>query len=174
MFSHSGKKLRPRAWWRGRVRVPRSPSPSSRSPLGFIVQRGYLRDRYASPAFTTPGLNAAFGWATPLSGARIATTSTRQYPLFGTDLSNRVEFVGEARPHGGFVAPTTCPAWRRLLDAGHYDFVVASRDRVEAGRPPYPPQARWTEGPNATAILAVPPTKVFELHGPLDPSTCPR
>ena len=46
--------------------------------------------RYANPTFTTPGLNAAFKWARSISGARIATTSTRQYPLFGTDLSNRV------------------------------------------------------------------------------------
>jgi hypothetical protein len=142
--------------------------------VGYLVQRSYLRDRYASPSFAAPGLNAAFRWATPLSDARIATTSTRQYPLFGTDLSNRVDFVGEGRPHGGFVAPTTCRAWRRLLDAGRYDYVVTSRDRVEAGRPAYPPPARWTEGRGARVILATPPTKVFELSGTLDPSTCPN
>ncbi len=141
---------------------------------GYQVARGYLRDRYAHPSFAAPGLNAAFRWATSLSGARIATTSTRQYPLFGTDLSNRVEFVGERRPHGGFVAPTSCGAWRRLVDAGGYDYVVASRDRVEPGRPPYPATARWTAGPGARVVLAVPPTKVFKLTGNLDPSTCPR
>ena len=140
---------------------------------GYVVQREYLRDRYANPTFTTPGLNAAFEWATPLSGARIATTSTRQYPLFGTDLSNEVEFVGEKRPHGGFVAPSTCRTWRRLLDEGDYDYVVASRDRVEPGRPPYPPTARWTEGPGATVVLRKPPTVIFKLSAPLDPSTCP-
>jgi hypothetical protein len=140
---------------------------------GYAVQRHYLRDRYANPTFTTPGLNAAFKWATPLAGARIATTSTRQYPLFGTSLDNEVEFVGEDRPEGGFVAPTSCRAWRRLVDAGGYDYVVASRDRVEAGEPPYPATARWTESPQAKVILAVPPTKVFELTGPLDPSACP-
>jgi len=140
---------------------------------GYVVQRDYLRDRYASPTFTTPGLNAAFRWATPISGARIATTGTRQYPLFGTDLSNRVEFVGEERPHGGFAAASTCAAWRRLLDEGDYDYVVASRDRVEAGRPHYPATARWTEGPGATVVLREPPTVVFRLDGRLDPSACP-
>jgi hypothetical protein len=139
---------------------------------GYLVQREYLRDRYANPSFTVPGLDATFKWATPLAGSRIATTSTRQYPLFGTDLSNRVEFVGEERPHGGFVAPSTCRAWRRLLDRGDYEYVVASRDRIEPGKPLYPPTAGWTEGPGATVVLRIPPTVVFKLDEPLDPSTC--
>ena len=117
--------------------------------------------------------NAAFRWARSVSGARIATTSTRQYPLFGTDLSNHVQFVGIERPHGGFVAPSTCRAWRRLLDEGDYDYVVATRDRIEPGKPAYPPTARWTEGPEATVILRRPPTVVFKLKGSLPPSGCP-
>jgi hypothetical protein len=140
--------------------------------IGYPVQRHYLRDRYADPAFTTPGLNAAFRWARGISGARIATTSTRQYPLFGTDLSNRVQFVGEERARGGFVAPTTCRAWRRLLDEGEYDYVVASRDRVQPAKPPYPPTAEWTEGPGAAVVLRVPPTVVFHLTRPPDPGAC--
>jgi hypothetical protein len=107
-----------------------------------------------------------------MEDSRIATTSTRQYPLFGTDLSNRVEFIGEERPHGGFQALATCRAWREALNEGDYDYVIASRDRLEKGRPPYPPQARWTEGPVATPVLRVPPTVVFQLDGKLDPSAC--
>jgi hypothetical protein len=141
--------------------------------LGYFVQREYLPDRYANPAFSTPGLDAAFKWATPLADSRIATTSTRQYPLFGADLSNTVEFVGEERPHGGFVAPATCRAWRRLLNDGDYDYVLATRDRVEPGKPPYPDTARWTEAAGATVVLRRPPTVVFKLSGKLDPSTCP-
>jgi hypothetical protein len=141
--------------------------------IGYPIQRHYLQSRYANPSFTTPGLDAAFKWASGVSGARIATTSTRQYPLFGTDLSNRVTYVGSERPHGGFEAPTTCPTWRRELNAGHYDYVVATRDRLESGKPPYPPQARWTEGPGAKPILRKPPTVVFQLKGKLDPSACP-
>jgi hypothetical protein len=141
--------------------------------IGYPVQRHYLRDRYANPTFAAPGLNAAFQWATSISGARIATTSTRQYPLLGTDLSNRVQYVGEERPHGGFVPPRSCRAYRRLLNAGHYDYVVASRDRIEPGKPPYPPTAAWTAGPWAETVLTKPPTKVYRLTAPLDPSTCP-
>ncbi len=140
--------------------------------IGYPVQRHYLENRYANPTFAAPGLNAAFKWADAISGARIATTSTRQYPLYGTDLSNHVQYIGEERPHGGFIAPSTCKQWRRLLNEGHYDYVVTSRDRVERGKPPYPPTTRWTEGLGATPILKTPPTVVFKLKGRLDPSGC--
>jgi hypothetical protein len=140
--------------------------------LGYPVQRHYLENRYRDPTFAAPGLNAVFAATTEVSGERIATTTTRQYPLFGTDLSNEVEFVGRHEPNGGFVAPASCREWRRLIDAGHFEYVVASRDRIEPGRPPYPASARWTEGPDARVILRRPPTVVFELTGPLDPSAC--
>jgi hypothetical protein len=142
--------------------------------LGYPVQRHYLANRYENPTFTTPGLNAAFAWAQGITDARIATTSTRQYPLFGRDLSNQVQFIGSEQPHGGFTAPTTCRTWREQLNAGVYDFVVISRDRIEPGKPTYPPTARWTEDSSASAILRVPPTVIYKLNGPLNPSACSR
>lgn len=140
---------------------------------GYPVQRHYLQNRYRDPSFTTPGLDAAFAWARDVSGARIATTSTRQYPLFGTDLSNRVAYVGIERPHGGFEEATSCRQFRRLIDEGDYDYVVATRDRIEAGKPAFPEQAKWTEGPNAEVVLKKKPTVVFRIKGELDPKTCP-
>jgi hypothetical protein len=141
--------------------------------VGYPVQRYYLEHRYKNPSFTTPGLNAAFKWAQGVADSRIATTSTRQYPLFGRDLSNWVAFVGEERPHGGFEAPTDCRRYRELLNAGDYDYVIASYDRTEPGEPPYPPEAAWTESPSSRVVLKEPPTVVFELSGPLDPDACP-
>ena len=140
--------------------------------LGYHVQRHYLDNRYADPSFTTPGLNAAFKWSNSISNSRIATTSTRQYPLYGTDLSNEVDFIGMDRPNGGFVSPSTCQAWRHLLNAGDYDYVVTSRDRIEPNKPTYPHTARWTEDAGATIVLREPPTIVFQLTDPLDPSGC--
>jgi len=142
--------------------------------VGYPVQRHYLENRYARPAFAAAGLNDTFAWARSVSKARIATTTTRQYPLFGTDLSNDVRFLGVERAHGGFTPPTTCREWRRLLNAGHYDYVVASRDRIEPHRSRYPIQARWTEGPGAATVLRKPPTVVFKITGPLAPSACSR
>jgi len=140
---------------------------------GYPIQRHYLERRYASPSFTTPGLNAAFEWSSNISNSRIATTSTRQYPLFGTDLSNHVDYIGEQRPHGGFTPPTTCPAWRKLINAGSYDYVVATRDRIEPGKPSYPPTAAWTTGPGAEVILSKPPTVVFRITARFNSAACP-
>jgi hypothetical protein len=139
---------------------------------GYPVQRHYLENRYADPSFTAPGLNAAFAWARDITDARIATTSTRQYPLFGTDLSNHVKYLGAEQPHGGFESPNTCHQYLQLLSEGNYDYVVATRDRTEPGKPPYPPSAKWTEDAGATPILKEPPSVVFKLTKPPDPSAC--
>ncbi|HMI81130.1 MAG TPA: hypothetical protein VK480_05020 [Solirubrobacterales bacterium] len=140
--------------------------------VGYPVQRHYLEGRYEDPTFTAPGLNAAFAWSRDISDSRIATTSTRQYPLFGTDLSNHVQYLGTERPHGGFEAPSTCRQYLQLLSEGDYDYVVATRDRLEPGKPFYPPTAKWTEAAGAHAILRKPPTVVFKLPDRLDPSAC--
>lgn len=140
--------------------------------VGYPIQRHYLADRYKDPTFTTPGLNAAFAWSRDVTDARIATTSTRQYPLFGTDLSNEVQYLGIHRPHSGFEAPTTCRQYLQLLNEGDYDYVVATRDRLEPGKPPYPPLAKWLQHAGAQTILRKPPTVVFQLNDPLSPSAC--
>jgi hypothetical protein len=140
--------------------------------VGYPVQRHYLESRYKDPTFTAPGLNAAFAWSRDISDARIATTSTRQYPLFGTGLSNRVQYLGTELPHGGFEAPTTCEEYLHLLQAGHYDYAVATKDRVEPGKPPYPPTAKWTQAAGGTPFLKTPPTVVFELPEVLRPGAC--
>jgi len=140
--------------------------------IGYPIQRHYLRDRYAAPTFTAPGLNAAFAWAQGIGDARIATTSTRQYPLYGRDLSNEVQYIGEEQPHAGFTAPTTCRAWRQLLNRGHYDYAVTSRDRIEPSKPTYPPASHWTQAPGTRVVLRKPPAIVYKLNGRLPPSAC--
>ena len=139
---------------------------------GWVEQRRYLDHRYADPHFAAPGLNAAFKWARDVEGADIATTATRQYPLWGNDLSNRVDYVGEHRSHAGFVRAMSCKQWRALINAGRYDYVVASLDRVGQGGLPFPREAGWTRDPNATVVLAKPPTMVFRITGPLPASGC--
>jgi hypothetical protein len=140
--------------------------------VGYPVQRHYLADRYKDPTFTTPGLNAAFAWSRDISDARIATTNTRQYPLYGTDLSNEVQYLGIERPHGGFEAPATCGQYLQLLSEGNYEFAIATKDRLEPGKPAYPPLAKWLEHAGAQVILRKPPTVVFKLNDHLRPSAC--
>jgi hypothetical protein len=140
--------------------------------VGYPVQRHYLESRYKDPTFTTPGLNAAFAWARNISDARIATTSTRQYPLYGTDLSNEVQYLGLERPHGGFEAPTTCHQYLQLLNEGDYDYAIATKDRLEPGKPPYPPLAQWLTHARAQVVLKKPATVVFKMPKTLDSSAC--
>ena len=140
--------------------------------IGYPIQRRYLESRYKDPTFTAPGLNAAFAWSRDISDARIATTSTRQYPLFGTDLSNEVEYLGIHRPHGGFEAPATCQQYIQLLKEGRYDYAIATRDRLEPGKPQYPPLAKWLDHAGAQVILRKPPTVVFKLADHLRPKAC--
>jgi hypothetical protein len=139
---------------------------------GWSEQRRYLDHRYADPRFSAPGLDAAFLWARGLNDQRIATTATRQYPLWGTDLSNQVQFAGLHRPHAGFVRAASCEQWRRLIDAGDYDYVVASLDRSTPGGRSFPPEAAWTRDPNARVVLRKAPTVVYRLDGPLPVSGC--
>ena len=144
--------------------------------VGYFEQRSYLRDRYADPAavLPNPGLDAVFRWGRLESGERIATTTTRQYPLYGTDLSNRVQLVGIERPDAGFVRAESCEEWRRAVDAGDYDYVVTALDRIEEDGPREPPERAWTAGsPNAEEIVRDGPASVFALSGPLDPGACP-
>jgi hypothetical protein len=140
--------------------------------VGYPIQRHYLQSRYRDPTFTAAGLNATFAWSRDIEDSRIATTSTRQYPLFGTDLSNQVQYLGLHRPHGGFEVPETCQQYFRLLNEGDYHYVIATRDRLEAGKPPYPPLAKWLKRAGAHAILKKPPTVVFQLKDNLSPSAC--
>jgi hypothetical protein len=141
---------------------------------GWVEQRRYLDHRYANPRFTAPGLDAAFRWARDLRDQRIATNATRQYPLWGTELSNDVRFAGVHQPHAGFVRASSCRRWRRLLNTGRYDYVVATLDRIEPGGPRFPREAAWTRDHNATVVLRRAPTVVFRIEGPLDLSRCGR
>ena len=169
----SGKKLNHTPNWGGKWAIAGGAAALVLAiGVGYPVQRHYLESRYKDPTFTAPGLNAAFAWARDVSDSRIATTSTRQYPLFGTDLSNQVEYLGEGQPHGGFESPTTCQQYLQLLSEGDYDYAVITRDRTEPGKPPYPPSAKWTEAAGAQVVLREPPTVVFEMTGRPDPSAC--
>jgi hypothetical protein len=94
---------------------------------GWFVQRAYLDDRYLGHDFRSPGLNAAFKWASGQREQRIATTLPLQYPLFGADLSNHVSFVGRQHEDAGFTTIRRCRLWRAALEAGGYRFVVTAR-----------------------------------------------
>jgi hypothetical protein len=143
--------------------------------LGYHAQRTYLDGRYASRAGGNPE-DSAFMWARNVEDARIGTVIARQYPLYGTDLSNRVEYVGERGPEGSFTPVRSCERWREALDEGGYEYVVTGfREPTEelGTRPDEPREAAWTrDDPAAEEIVHDEDVSVFRLDGPLDPAGC--
>ena len=146
---------------------------------GWAVQRSYLEHRYANVKHDVPyasaprtELAALYGWVRNVSHARIALAGLGiSYPLVGADLSNEVQYIGHRGPHGEFSDVRSCPEWRRLLTAGHYDFVVVSANNAKAGEPA---AASWTRSDTAAATLVVRAgtASVYRVTGDFDPNGC--
>jgi hypothetical protein len=141
--------------------------------VGYRIQHNYLEDRYATEyGIGEPGLESAFMWARDLRDARIATITIRQYPYYGDDLSNFVQYVGRRGSDDSFTPITGCNAWRRTLNAGDYDYVVTGSNFPGPGGD-RPPEADWTgDDKAAKEIVTDQATSVFQLDGELDPEGC--
>jgi hypothetical protein len=114
---------------------------------------------------------ATWVWARGIHGARIAVGGMpQQYPLYGLDLSNHVDYIGHHGPHGSFSEVQSCREWRQQLNSGRYRFAVTAP--VGPGSPA-PPQREWTaKDPSARQVLQYESATIFELHGRLEPQAC--
>jgi hypothetical protein len=82
---------------------------------------------------------------------------------------------------GTYRLATSCPQFRRRINAGDYDYLILSRftqDSIDA--PYWYPIQRWIRSdPALKLIIAEPditpePDYVFKVNGKLDPAGCPR
>jgi hypothetical protein len=152
---------------------------------GFSLQQPYLRNRYVESRPYPSNqrylflegprnvLRLVFNWAHDVEDARIAIVGTTlQYPLYGKDLSNHVQYLGVRKDHGTYKPIDGCVAWRRALNAGRYDYVVTAANFLA----PYdsPREERWTRDAAATLVLRDHGTSLFRLVGRLDPAGCAR
>ena len=151
--------------------------------IAYPVQRDYLRDRYlnADPETAIPGmsLDSAYRWARGVRDARIGLAGTTagflEYGFFGTDLSNRVRYLGREAPHGGFDAIPTCREFRAAVNAAHLDYLVTAPflNFIHPGDPVASPEAGWLRGePAVTPVVRSGPVTVWKVRGPLDPAAC--
>ncbi len=144
--------------------------------IGYPLQRDYLGDRFANedPQASIPGmhLDSAYRWARDVSDARIGLAGTTagflQYGFYGTDLSNRVRYLGVEGPHGAFNAIPTCAAFRAAVNAADLDYLVTAPflNFIDPGEPVPSPEAGWLRGESA----AVPvdrsgPVTVWRVRG---------
>jgi hypothetical protein len=135
---------------------------------GWFAQRSYLDDRYAGHDFRSAGLNAAFEWASVQQNQRIATTLPLEYPLFGTDLSNRVEYLGRRIEDAGFVRASTCASWIHALNSGHFGYLVTTDGLDYVGRDGGAKAGRIP----ARLVFERKRIQVFRLDEPLDRTIC--
>lgn len=148
--------------------------------IGYPLQRDYLRDRFG-PGSETPGMNleAAYGWARDTSDVRVGLAGTTagflQYGFYGTDLSNRVVYLGEKGPHGAFNAIPTCAGFRQAVNEADLDYLITSPflNFLHPDDPIPSPEAAWLRRePAVTAIDRSGPVTVWKLQGQLDPTAC--
>jgi Kef-type K+ transport system membrane component KefB len=143
---------------------------------GYGEQRHYLTHRYEHTG-QIQDLDEALRWSRDVRDARIGVAGIRgvftQYPFYGTDLSNRVQWVGVRGPHDSYKRIPNCFEWRRAIDAGGYTHVVTTFDPYLPGSMRNSPEGRWTQSdPNAHVVIRDGPVRVFEIRGPLDPAGC--
>jgi hypothetical protein len=143
---------------------------------GWWEQNHYLERRYdkLSPQLR---LADAARWARDIRDAKIAVAGVRgvfnQYPFYGTDLSNEVQWLGEKGADGAYLRIPTCAEWRRALDEGDYTHVVTTYDPFQPGSLTDTKEGLWTRvDPASRQILRDGPVSVFELRGKLDPAAC--
>ena len=151
--------------------------------IGYPIQREYLDDRYrnASSETAIPGmrLDSAYRWARSVEDARIGLAGTTvgflEYGFYGTDLSNRVRYLGAKGPHGAFDAISTCAELRVAVNAAELDYLVTAPflNFIEPGEPVSSPEDRWLRGERAVApIDRSGPVTVWAVRGRLDPGGC--
>jgi len=151
--------------------------------IGYPVQRDYLRDRFlnADSETSIPGmhLDSAYRWAQGVSDARIGLAGTTagflEYGFYGTDLSNRVRYLGIEGPRGAFNAIPSCSEFRAAVNTADLDYLVTSPflNFIEPGKPIASPEAHWLRGePAVVSIQRSGPVTVWRVRGRLDPSTC--
>ena len=143
---------------------------------GYLAQRHYLKNRFED-AGQSQDLTEALRWANDIRDARIAVGGIRgvftQYPFYGTDLSNEVQWLGVRGPHDAYNRIPDCRQWREAINAGHYTHVVTTFDPYLPGTMRNSPEGRWTESdPNARVVVKQGPVRVFQITGPLDPAGC--
>jgi hypothetical protein len=161
----TGWRPKPRTLWIGSGIVV-----AGAIAAGWPIQEAYVRDRYTQPGVLDAG--PVMIRAQTISHARVGVVGfSLPYPLYGRDLSNRVDYVAADGPHGEVTSIPSCSQWRTALTAGAYGYVVTGTNR--SGIPELSPEAGWTgTDPSATLIVRDGDVSLFRIDGKLHPESC--
>jgi hypothetical protein len=125
---------------------------------GYPWQRHYLNVRYTFKP-SVSHLSGVWAFFRKVHHARVGLVGTYgeffSYPLTGVDDSNRVVYVAAHGDHGSFTPIETCRAFRTAVNAGHFDYLVATpeRDFWRPSRLRPAPEAGWTRTDPGARLL---------------------
>jgi hypothetical protein len=140
--------------------------------LGYPLQQFYMSHRYQSIGAGSVVAPKTVTWAQGLENTRIALSGPfmiLQYPYYGKDLTNYVQYVAKVSPNGGEADYSNCRQWVRALHAGHYKYLITTSSADK----------RWMQAdPDATLYrtesLSGYLLDVFKLKPTLSLSGCNR
>jgi hypothetical protein len=123
---------------------------------GFPLQQTYLRDRYTS---TSGSAFAVLGsWFQHLNNVRVGVVGQYaylQYPFYGKNLSNYVQYLGVRGPHGTFSTFSSCKAWREEITQGRYSYVFVTTEEfgTRSAVSLTVPEMKWMQAGGGAEIL---------------------
>lgn len=142
--------------------------------VGFPMQNFYVAHWDAQAPY--PAIDK---WASTVHHARIGVSGViLNYPLYGSDLSNDVQFLAKSGPHNTYADIDTCAAWRRAINDGGIQFVVTNRDFAQK----VPPAITWTRTDPAAKLVVseisfaadgYSQISVYAINGTMSVSGCP-
>ncbi len=153
--------------------------------LGRAQEVQYYNQHYTrtTPFLQDGGPRKAYTFARERNGARIGIAGSGeiffgQYGFYGANLDNYVQYIGAEGPDGTYRLATSCSQFRRLINEGHYDFLITSRGTQDSAEAEYfyPVYAWLKTDPALELVIEEPeitpqPDYVFKVKGPLD-TTC--
>ncbi len=154
--------------------------------LGRGEEVGYFEHHYTNAHLFLGGggPKRAFTFARRQHNKRIGIAGSgeiffAQYGFYGADLSNYVQYIGVPGPYGAYRLATSCPQFRRRVNAGHYDYLIVSEYTEDSTSSAFrfPIYAWLKNDPALKQIIAEPkvtpePDYVFKVNGPLNPAGC--
>lgn len=153
--------------------------------ISFVKTDHYVEMRYDPAVAKASGdvpqdIVPLIRWARPLADQRIGIVGTsaafKQYFLYGSELSNRVYYVGEHSARGGYRPIESCEAFRRRVNQLDLDYLITAPYHDVGLRIPAIArlnEAQWVVGLPQTRIVSTQRGfTIFEIDGRLDPATC--
>jgi hypothetical protein len=158
------------AWWPAR-RWLRPASALLVVVVALVMTVGAFRNTQLDGRYTVGALWSPIdSWARAEHHRRIAVVGVPlQYPLFGVDLSNRVQYAGRSGRHGSFAPLRSCADLARELTRQRADDLVVGPARVA---PPGTPEIAWATRLGGRVVVDAGDVVVLAIAQPVDADRC--